>query len=131
MSTRNTYQRELVLEQVRSRHDHPSSQEIYEALQKDYPHISQATVYRNLALLVDMGLIKRVGVEGSLPDRFDVRTDPHYHLHCLCCHKIFDAPLPFDIGLDKLIERAGDFKVFAHSITFDGLCPDCQHGISL
>ena len=49
--SRNTIQRALVLEAVRSLHNHPTSADVYEAVRRTYPNISRATVYRNLGVL--------------------------------------------------------------------------------
>lgn len=52
---RNTIQRSLVLEAVNKLHCHATADEIYREIIKTHPHISRATVYRNLNLLSDRG----------------------------------------------------------------------------
>ena len=58
--SRNTIQRALVLEAVRSLHNHPTSADVYEAVRRTYPNISRATVYRNLGVLASRGDVLRV-----------------------------------------------------------------------
>ena len=60
MNNRNTIQRQLVLDTVRSMHNHPDAEQVYSEIVKEHPHISKATVYRNLNLLSEQGQIKKV-----------------------------------------------------------------------
>ena len=53
--SRNTKQRAVVLDAVRSLHNHPTSADIYDVVHRDYPNVSRATVYRNLSVLSDRG----------------------------------------------------------------------------
>ena len=48
MQTRNTVQRQIVLQAVRSLHDHPTADSVYAVIAAEHPSISKATVYRNL-----------------------------------------------------------------------------------
>ena len=57
---RNTRQRQLVLDEVRSRRDHPTAEQIFQNVHALDPHISRGTVYRNLNLLCDNQEIFRV-----------------------------------------------------------------------
>ena len=75
---RNTRQRQLVLEEVRSRHDHPTAEQIFDEVHKVDEHLSRATVYRNLHLLADEGIILSIKAPGG--ERFDLRTDEHAHV---------------------------------------------------
>ena len=72
---RNTRQRQLVLDVVRGRRDHPTAEQIYQSVREQDAHVSRGTVYRNLNLLCDNREIYRVVMSNS--DRFDLRTDPH------------------------------------------------------
>ncbi|HIZ02791.1 MAG TPA: transcriptional repressor [Candidatus Borkfalkia avistercoris] len=123
MNNRNTIQRQLVLETVRSMHSHPDADQIYSAIVKDHPHVSKATVYRNLNLLAEQGQIKKVNVsEGA--DRFDFRTDKHHHMRCRECGRLWDAP---DGAANiTLTGNTGGFSVEDIRIELVGTCPDCK-----
>ena len=121
---RNTKQRQLVLDAVRSRHDHPTADEIYLAVREADEHISRGTVYRNLNLLATEGEIQAVHVKGG--DRFDLRCDRHAHVVCRECGKVMDAPLPYDDRLDEKLASDTGYVISSHMTTFLGLCPDCQ-----
>ncbi|MGN0077024.1 MAG: transcriptional repressor, partial [Parafannyhessea sp.] len=70
---RNTRQRQMVLDEVRSRCDHPTAEQIYEAVRARDPRVSQATVYRNLHLLAQEGQILSIKAPGV--EHFDLRRD--------------------------------------------------------
>lgn len=121
---RNTKQRQLVLDAVRSRHDHPTADEIYLSVRKENGHISRGTVYRNLNLLANEGEIQAVHVKGG--DRFDLRCDRHAHVVCQECGAVVDAPLPYEGVLDTELAEQTGFAVSGHVTTFVGICPSCQ-----
>lgn len=124
ITRRNTRQRQLVLDAVRSRCDHPTAEDIYLQVRETDERVSRGTVYRNLNLLTEAGVITTVKTPGTT--RFDWRCDGHGHAVCRCCGAVADVMLPYDDGLD---ERAGletGFSVDAHSLVFEGTCPACQ-----
>ena len=59
---RNSKQRQLVLEAVKARCDHPTADQIYLDVRAQDDKISRGTVYRNLGLLSDEGQISQVRV---------------------------------------------------------------------
>ena len=124
VTRRNTRQRQLVLDAVRSRCDHPTAEDIYLQVRETDERVSRGTVYRNLNLLTEAGVITTVKTPGTT--RFDWRCDGHGHAVCRCCGAVADVMLPYDDGLD---ERAGletGFSVDAHNLVFEGTCPACQ-----
>ena len=121
---RNTKQRQLVLDAVRSRCDHPTADDIYLAVREKDEHISRGTVYRNLNLLAEEGAIQDVHVKGG--DRFDLRCDRHAHVVCSECGVMMDAPLPYLENLDDQLAEKTGYAVSGHLTTFVGLCPACQ-----
>ncbi len=124
MPTRDTRQRRLVLEAVRSRTDHPSADDIYLAVRERDERISRGTVYRNLNVLAEAGEITHVKVPSA--DRYDLRQDKHYHLFCVRCGAVTDAPVDYREELDRRVAQAAGFAVERHRMIFEGLCPACQ-----
>ena len=121
---RNTRQRQLVLDAVLSRCDHPTADDIYLDVHRRDERISRGTVYRNLNLLIDAGAITAVHVPGG--NRFDRRVDCHAHIVCRECGAIADAPLPYKAGLDQGAERETGYGSVSHTTVFYGICPACQ-----
>lgn len=124
-TTRNTIQRSLVLEAVRSLHNHPTSADVYEVVRTQHPNISRATVYRNLGVLASRGDVLRVEVPNGA-DRYDYRHDDHFHAKCRECGQVFDIEMPRDRALMSHVEDAHGFKIDGYDLTFTGLCPACQ-----
>lgn len=100
--------------------DHPTPSEVYEKVREKHPHISRATVYRNLNLLAERGELAHVAVPNGA-DRYELRCDPHYHLCCSQCGKIFDAEMPYQADL---AERLGDTQASASPVTWSS-SPAC------
>ena len=124
VNLRNTKQRQLVLDTVKNRCDHPTADQIYLDVRTSNDRISRGTVYRNLNLLVDTGELLHVKVPGT--DRFDGRTEYHYHILCTECKAVCDAPAEYDSALDKSLSLSSGFAIVRHRTVFEGLCPNCQ-----
>ena len=124
---RNTRQRQLVLDAVRSRCDHPTADQVYQAVRAQDCHVSRATVYRNLHLLADAGDILSIKVPGG--ERFDLRADAHPHIICSRCGRVADVPFErggaYEDTLDERASLATSWQVSTHSLVFMGLCPHC------
>ena len=119
--------REAILEALRNTTEHPSAEMLYARLKPEFPDLSLGTVYRNLSLFAEEGDAMSVGVFRG-QERFDARTEPHAHLHCVQCGRVIDVPLPGEpeAQLCALAQSATDAKVLGCSITFTGLCKTCQ-----
>lgn len=125
---RMTRQRQVILEIVKSGR-HLTADEVYEKVRKRLPSVSMGTVYRNLDALAALGHITKLH-----PDRlqmsFDGNTEEHYHITCMRCLRIEDAP--FKIGDDRLgnLENAlgnlTKYGIFGHKLEFVGLCRECM-----
>jgi len=125
MEKRNTLQKQLVLEAVRQIHDHPTADEVYRQVTAAHPSVSKATVYRNLNILAQDGLVRKVAVPGAA-DRFDFTPAPHYHVQCAVCGRIVDTPAPYMKELDAAAAKATGFEISRHELVFEGLCPECR-----
>lgn len=121
---RNTKQRQLVLDAVRARCDHPSADQIYLDVRSKDDRISRGTVYRNLNILAGSGEILHVKVPSA--DRFDRRLDYHYHLICTSCGKVSDVPMEYHSELDREMEKETGYSVDRHRTVFEGVCPECR-----
>jgi len=119
-----TRQRKVILEELRKVVTHPSADEVYEMVRKRLPRISLGTVYRNLEILSANGEIQKLELGGKLK-RFDGIADNHYHIRCLHCHRVVDAPADFDVAVNHDLKSVTDFKIIGHRLEFIGICPDC------
>ena len=125
MIQRNTIQCSLVLDMVRMLHCHATVDEIYDAVVKEHPNISKATVYRNLNRLAEMGKIRKIEIPDG-PDRFDHIYQQHYHVKCTICGRVYDVEMEYMEDLEKKIMDTRGFEFMGHNIIFQGICPDCH-----
>lgn len=119
-------QRASIKEYLIHTHEHPTADTVYLHVRKEFPNISLGTVYRNLNLLADMGEALKITTPNG-GDRFDGRTDPHYHMTCTCCGNVFDLELPPEhrLKINHLANEYYEGQIDSHSITFSGTCPHC------
>lgn len=121
---RYSRQRELVLNQVLARCDHPTAEQIYSALRPQCPGLSLGTVYRNLNGLVEMGRLRRVTIPGQA-DRFDRTLAEHDHLFCRSCGRVVDVQLE-RAALDEVCRACPDARIEWYSVNLVGVCADCR-----
>ncbi len=125
MIKRHTIQRSLVFEAVNKLQCHATADEIYEAIVKEHPNVSRATVYRNLNLLSETGDIRKIEIPGGA-ERFDHQCHDHCHVKCEKCGRVFDVDMEYMTDLEKSIKDDHGFAFTGYDILFRGICPDCQ-----
>ena len=118
-----TRQRALILEILQHSPKHLTADEIFAIAREKMPGIARGTVYRNLNLLEEAGIISSVKTPGG--NRFDWRSDGHAHILCRKCGRVQDVPLAYDLGLDEACGAQTGFAGIDHSTLFTGICPDC------
>lgn len=122
---RLTTQRQIILEELTKVKTHPTASEIYDMVRKRLPRIGLGTVYRNLELMAENGMILKLEVGGT-QKRFDATTDTHYHIRCSDCGKVDDIDIPV---IDSLVQAATEnssYQIIGHHIEFTGICSQCQ-----
>ena len=87
--TKQFKKRAAILSCLRGTKSHPSAEMVYEMLRAENPDISLATVYRNLTLFKNQGLIRSLGTVDGV-ERFDGRVEPHVHFVCTGCDAVTD-----------------------------------------
>ena len=120
-----TRQREVILKELRSAKIHPSADEVYERVRRYLPRISLGTVYRNLEILSEMGEIQKLELGGDIK-RFDWNPKKHYHIRCMQCGRVDDAPIAPLQQVEDELYGATVFTIIGHRLEFEGLCPECS-----
>ncbi|MBW1728867.1 MAG: transcriptional repressor [Deltaproteobacteria bacterium] len=123
-----TKQRQVILEELRQLKTHPSADEIYKVVRRRLPRISLGTVYRNLEVLAKMGEIQKLELSGSIK-RYDWNTNKHYHIRCVRCDRVDDAPIAPLKQLEGELYESTVFEIIGHNLEFIGLCPECSKKI--
>ena len=122
---RLTTQRQIILEELSKIKTHPTASELYDMVRKRLPRIGLGTVYRNLELMADSGMILKLEVGGT-QKRFDATTDQHYHIRCADCGRVDDISLPVIKDLASEAAAITAYKIIGHHIEFTGICSACQ-----
>ena len=124
-SSRNTVQRQIVLDAVKKLNTHPSIEEIYLFIHNEHPSISKSTVYRNLHHLEEGGYLRYISMPEG-PARYDAKCGRHYHFRCRCCEKLYDVELAYLDGINDKVQSLHGFEVGGHDVVFTGLCQTCK-----
>jgi len=122
---RCTVQRRVILEAVLDVDNHPSADQVFDAVEDRLPGIARTTVYRALEHLADTGVITRACHPGSVA-RFDPRLELHHHLVCLQCNEFVDFE---DDTLNNLTipdTSKFNFEVNDYRVQLRGICNRCQ-----
>ena len=122
---RLTTQRQIILEELGKVTSHPTANEVYDMVRRRLPRIGLGTVYRNLELMADIGIILKLEVGGT-QKRFDATVEPHYHIRCSSCGKVNDVHIPVQEQINQMAEKASNYKILGHHIEFSGICVDCR-----
>ncbi|MCI5667419.1 MAG: transcriptional repressor [Oscillospiraceae bacterium] len=117
-------QREIIYDQVMNYPTHPTVEEVYNALKPDNPNLSLGTVYRNLNQLSEAGMLMKIPIaDGS--DRFDGRTDCHYHMICDKCGRVFDIELDCLDEIPQTVMRENGHRITRVTLNLKGVCAGC------
>ena len=120
-----THQRHVVYEAVVASHGHRSPEQIYAAVRKRVPSISLATVYNNLRLFVEHGLLREVSPHASTL-LVDGNLEPHHHLVCSRCKSVQDIEGEF-VDFKRLSRHVPDgFDLTQPLVEVFGLCRRCS-----
>ncbi len=118
-----TPQRIAILEYLEGNEEHPSAEDIYQAVSQKFPTMSLATIYNTLDTLRERGKVIELTTD---PDkkRFDPNVDPHNHAICINCKKIVDIHTSFDLVIPEDARKG--FEIFGNHIEFYGKCSQCN-----
>lgn len=119
-----TPQRLAIVEVLAKSEGHPSIEDIYKKLEKDYPTMSLATVYRNVMLLKSMGEVFEVGFADD-KNRYDGNKPyPHPHLVCVECKRVVDVDNDSSEKTINNLEENSGFNIIGQC--YFGVCPKCR-----
>ena len=125
-STKKFRKRNAILECLRGTDTHPSAEMVHAMLHDEHPDISLATVYRNLSLFKNQGIIQSVATVKGI-ERFDANTEPHVHFICDGCDAVLDLPqIQVPQVLCSSVESTSGCSVQSCQLTFTGRCSNCQ-----
>ena len=124
-ATKQFRKRNAILSYLQSTKSHPSADMVYADLKKTIPDLSLGTVYRNLAMFRQQGIIASLGTVNGV-ERFDGNTAPHVHFVCSGCSAVMDMPqLEVPVQMICAVQDRIGGVVESCQLSFSGLCKEC------
>lgn len=118
--------RDAILACLRQTDQHPSAETVHTMLKPEIPDLSLGTVYRNLTLFKQQGLIQSLGAVKGV-ERFDGNVEPHVHFICGRCGRIQDLPqIRIPLELSESAAKEAGAAVSSCCLTFMGTCNTCE-----
>jgi len=122
-----TPQRIAVLDEIIKDKGHRESEEIYVALKKRGQHVSRATIYRTMDILVINGFARKMNLgDGRARYESKINSPHHDHLICMDCGLIIEF---MDQQIEDLQDKIAiqyDFLLKRHIHQLFGLCKKCR-----
>ncbi|MDD4527085.1 MAG: Fur family transcriptional regulator [Candidatus Margulisbacteria bacterium] len=121
-----TPQRMAILSELIHNSNHPTADTVYQKIKQKLPNISFDTVNRTLITFTRNSIIKRTEDQDGAK-RYDPKTEPHHHFHCIVCNRIIDF-MNTEYNMVKLPESiTKKHQVLSQKIVLDGICENCKN----
>lgn len=120
---RITEQRKMMVRLFLGEDKYYTPKEVYEHMSQKYSGLSFDTVYRNLRLLCEIGILEQFVFEEGMKFRLHCGNEHHHHLICLECEKTYTIDF---CPLHLVSDLPGNFKVVQHKFELYGYCEDCK-----
>lgn len=118
-----TERRKVIIQFFIDRNRYCTAKELNDYLETIYEGISFDTVYRNLHLFTDVGILETTELDGEKHFQIACLQSHHHHFICRDCGKtkeIHYCPMETIQGV------LGSYLVEDHKFEVYGLCPTCQ-----
>ena len=120
---RLTPQRELVLQAVQ-RLGHATPDEVLAEVRTQSSAVNVSTVYRNLEVLEELGLVRHAHLSDRAPTYHSVGGHEHFHLVCRNCRKVISVDPDVLLPLIETLRAEHGFAVDVGHLTVFGRCAD-------
>jgi len=121
-----TAQRRLLLDTLREAKGHLDAKELYRRASEKDPRVSLATVYRNLRLFKELGLVEEMHLDEARCYYEIRRSSDHYHLVCRSCGKVTEFESTAVANLIEEVQRNSDFEATRAVLYLEGYCRKCE-----
>lgn len=121
---RHSHQRDLIYNYLLATKEHPSAEMIYDDLRKVEPNLSLGTVYRNLKLLEELGMVRKVTNVNNM-ERYDAFPEDHIHFVCDKCGSVIDLPALDKEHIKNSLSDSVSGEIGWVNIVVGGICHKC------
>ncbi|MGB9744816.1 MAG: Fur family transcriptional regulator [Desulfurella sp.] len=100
---------------------HMDIDELYLQIKKNYPYMSLATIYKNISVMVENGILNEIKI-AQQKTKYELLADFHAHFICTNCKKIEDL----DIDISCILKGFDQASVQSVQLQIYGICNACQ-----
>ena len=120
-----TFQRTQILEVI-EKYGHIAIERIYEEVSKIHASLSLATIYKNIIMMVEKGVLTEVPIVGQ-KSKYEIAKEDHIHLVCTSCGTVMDKMLDKNTSEDtQRVAEASGFSLAHRQLNLYGLCESCK-----
>ena len=123
-----TPQRMAIYEMLHKSREHPTAEQVWEAIKEVFPAVSFNTVYTTLNAFEQVGLVQRLHIGDNIA-HYDANVMPHVHLSCRSCGSVADYHGEVGFHPDRMmneLSRATGYEVDRLELSAYGLCEGCR-----
>jgi Fur family ferric uptake transcriptional regulator len=119
---RNTKQKRAIREVLQGAGRPLSTEEVFQAAQREIDGLGLATVYRSIRSLLDGGWLAQVEVPGTGTLYELAGKGHHHHFSCTGCRRVYELD---GCDSDVAVRLPKGFRASHHEITLYGVCASC------
>lgn len=124
-----TPERFVLLDEIYRHGNHFDADQMFVAMRERKFRVSLATIYNNLEILTDCGLVREIRL-GTKKTRYEkaLGCRQHHHLVCLGCGRVVEFCDPRLGQIQQQVGKSLGFAIHGHELVLYGCCqPGCQH----
>ena len=131
---RMTPQREVILQTFKELPEgiHASAEDLHSLLQKRGESIGLSTIYRNLKLMSQLGILRELDLADG-QKKYEINQPlPYHHHHMVCvrCNKTIEFRQDSMLKIGAQTAAQAGYQLLDCQFFIHAICPSCQRAVS-